>query len=323
MNTKRPLHLLWALLALLALASCGGSDDPSNDGGDPSDGGASVTRNDNKNPVTTETAVSRLEFPRLKGGSSIVIVHRTADKARFDPDDVNYSTEWDCDKKSQRWSCYILTATNKRHNVSRYYGDPQYPNDPALTADEQWEKDYFYSSSYGSGARDDISFDHGHICPSNDRLYSSEANYQTFFLTNMQPQYKVFNGSHPSHKYKGLWIKMEDFVNKLGLAPSDTLYVCKGGTIDSEDQILTRIQGKLIVPKYFFAAILMKNSLGYRAIGFWFEHTNVYHGDDSLTQYAVSIDELEKKTGIDFFCNLPDDIETRVESSYATLPWGL
>lgn len=312
---KKLLYLL-SLITLLTLTACGSDDD----GGDG--GGQQVSPNANKNTVTDDAAVARLEFPHLRGGNSVVIVHRTSDNGKFDPDNVNFSTEWDCDKKSQRWSCYTLTSTNKRHNVTRYYGDPQYPNDPALTASQRLDADYFYGSSYGSGDKQDISFDHGHICPSNDRLYSDEANYQTFYLTNMQPQYKVFNGSHQQHKYKGLWIKMENFVYNLGLASTDTLYVCKGGTIE-DDQILTRIDGKLIVPKYFFAALLMKNSLGYRAIAFWFPHTNVYHGDDGLSEYALSIDELEEKTGIDFFCNLPDDIETKVESSYALLPWGL
>ena len=36
---------------------------------------------------------------------------------------------------------------------------------------------------------------------------------------------------------------------------------------------------------------------------------------------AISIDELEKKTGIDFFCNLPDYIEDEVESSYNVDDW--
>lgn len=290
------------LLATLAIVfSC------SDDNNSPEQQGGSSSKNENRNIVNTQKAVAGLEFPRLKGGNNKLIVHENNDGYG-----VNYSVEWDCDKKSQRWSCYFLTTKNKKSNTSRYYGDPQYPFDPALTADEYWPADYYY----GSG------FDHGHICPSNDRLYSSTANYQTFFLTNMQPQYKAFNGSDPAHKYKGLWINMENFVHNVRLSESDTLFVCKGGTIDSEEHILSRIQGKLIVPKYFFAAILLKHSTGYRSLGFWFEHSPVYHGDDPLSGYTVSIDELEKRTGIDFFCNLPDDIEAKTESSYSLVSWG-
>ena len=167
---------LFALIAVLSMAACGSSDD--------GDGNGSNEINTNKNVVTTDKAVTRLEFPKLKGGNSIVIVHRDGNNSAYDPDKVNFSTEWDCNLKSQRWSCYIITTKNRAKNTNRYYDkNNQYPNDPALTSAQRWEKDYIYRSG----------FDHGHICNSNDRLYSANANYQTFYLTNMQPQYSVFN----------------------------------------------------------------------------------------------------------------------------------
>lgn len=312
---------LFALLAVLSMAACGSSDDGDGNGsgsgsGSGTGGGSSVI-NTNKNEVTTDKAVTRLEFPKLKGGNSIIIVHRDGNNSAYDPDNVNFSTEWDCDLKSQRWSCYIITKKNRAKNTERYYDkNNQYPNDPALTSAQRWEKDYIYSSG----------FDHGHICNSNDRLYSANANYQTFYLTNMQPQYKVFNGSDPAHKYEGLWIKMENYLHGFKLNETDTMYVCKGGTIDKEENILMRIKNKLIVPKYFFTAILVKKMVKgqayYKSIGMWFPHTNVYHGDDKLSDYTMSIKDLEAKTGIDFFCNLPDNIEQDVESKKILSDWG-
>ena len=300
---------LFALLAVLSMAACGSSDD--------GDGNGSNEINTNKNEATTDKAVTRLEFPKLKGGNSIIRVYRDGNSKQYDPDNVNYAVEWDCDKKSQRWSCYIITKSNRAKNTNRYYSESnQYPNDPKLAASNRWEKDYIYRSG----------FDHGHICPSNDRLYSLNANTQTFYLTNMQPQYKVFNGSHPDHKYEGLWIKMENYLNGFKLNDTDTMYVCKGGTIDKEENILMRIQNKLIVPKYFFVAVLVKKMVNgqayYKSIGMWFPHTNVYHGDDKLSDYTMSIKDLEAKTGIDFFCNLPDDIERDVESKKILSDWG-
>lgn len=300
---------LFALLAVLSMAACGSSDD--------GDGNGSNEINTNKNVVTTDKAVTRLEFPKLKGGNSIIRVYRDGNSKQYDPDNVNYAVEWDCDKKSQRWSCYIITKNNRAKNTNRYKSESnQYPYDPELAASNRLEKDYIYSSG----------FDHGHICPSNDRLYSSNANYQTFYLTNMQPQYAVFNGSHKDHPYSGIWIKMENYLNSYKLDYKDTMYVCKGGTIDKKEHILTRIQGKLIVPKYFFVAVLVKKMVKgqayYKSIGMWFPHTNVYHGDDKLSDYTMSIKDLEAKTGIDFFCNLPDDIERDVESKKILSDWG-
>lgn len=300
---------LFALLAVLSMAACGSSDD--------GDGNGSNEINTNKNEATTDKAVTRLEFPKLKGGNSIIRVYRDGNSKQYDPDNVNYAVEWDCDKKSQRWSCYIITKNNRAKNTERYKSESnQYPNDPELAASNRWEKDFFYSSG----------FDHGHICNSQDRLYSFNANYQTFYLTNMQPQYKVFNGTHPDHLYSGIWIKMENYLHNFKLDYKDTMYVCKGGTIDKEEHILTRIQGKLIVPKYFFVAVLVKKMVNgqayYKSIGMWFPHTNVYHGDDKLSDYTMSIKDLEEKTGIDFFCNLPDNIERDVESKKILSDWG-
>ncbi len=46
--------------------------------------------------------------------------------------------------------------------------------------------------------------------------------------------------------------------------------------------------------------------------------TNKNYGD-----YVISIDELEKRTGIDFFCNLPDDVEKTVEAETDLNFWKL
>lgn len=296
MTNKKILALMFT--ATLMLAGCGGDDD------DPIPSGKS---NNNKNVVKAgvPAEVTRLEFPRLRDiGNNIVVVHKTSDSYS---DGVNYSVEWDIEKKSQRWTCYQMMRGYRVTGVKPYDGNPLYPFDEDLPRYDYFSQDLFW----GSG------FDHGHICPKASRLYSDRANYQTFYLTNMQPQYHEFNA--------GIWVKLENRI-RSAWTPSnstDVLYVCKGGTIDNENQIIKRISGKLIVPKYFFTALLLKNSSGYRAVGFWFEHTADDHSEDNLKDYAISIDALEQLTGIDFFCNLPDDVEADVEASYSPKAWGL
>ena len=70
-------------------------------------------------------------------------------------------------------------------------------------------------------------------------------------------------------------------------------------------------------------AILCKNSQGYKALGFWVEHLNEDRSGDNIINYVVSIDELEQKTGIDFFCNLPDDVEETTEKVVYPVAWSL
>lgn len=298
---KYKFYSIFMLLVLaLSLTACSDDDDGSQGSG----------RNDNRNvPVDGEAAVTRLEFPHLKGGNSIVRVYRVSDNKTYDADRVNFAVEWDCDKKSQRWSCYQMHS-GYTGEYSRVVDG--YLEDSRIDADYRWDQDYIR----GSG------FQHGHICPNADRKYSYEANYQTFYMTNMQPQYSSFNGYSGSNE--GLWLRLENKVRDwTPKNAGDTLYVCKGGTIDSEEQILTRIQGKMIVPKYFFVALLRKVSSNYQAIGFYMEHKNQWGTNDNLADYAVSIDELEELTGIDFFCNLPDDTEDHVEKKAYLEDWRL
>jgi len=270
------------------------------------------SENKNKNLTGTYPEAARLEFPKLKGGQSVILTHRTNDAYG-----INYATEWDCSKKSQRWSCYQMYASNTGGNVGRYQDG--YPFDDLLDNNNYFNNNGEPQDLYwGSG------YDHGHICPSADRQYSKEANRQTFFLTNMQPQRNIFNA--------GIWEAMEQQVRNWNRATfRDTLYVCKGGTIDRDDQIRGYVQKQMIIPKYFFMALLCKNSSGYKALGFWVEHKDTDYAKDNqgnypLGNYVVNIRELEALTGIDFFCNLDDDTENHVETLSADnikSAWGL
>jgi len=303
------LKTILPFICLLTFLACGKDE---NEAKQPS-----IAENTNKNLTSICPQASRLEFPKLKGSSSIVLVHTTNDSHG-----VNFSTEWDCAKKSQRWSCYQMHAGNFGGNVGRY--QEGYPFDEGLdysnyfTAADGNPQDLFYGSGY----------DHGHICPSADRQYSMEANRQTFFLTNMQPQRNVFNA--------GIWQQMEQQVrnwtdNGLKRGTLDTLYVCKGGTIDRDDQIKGYIQNRMIIPKYFFMALLAKNLSGYKALAFWIEHKDTDYEKDKqgnypLAGYVVNIRDLETLTGIDFFCNLDDETENHVETlsvENIKSAWGL
>ena len=322
MKTKN--ILLMGAMAMI-LAACGNDDDITTPV-TPTQEQEQDANNTNRNQTMTTPDAWRLEFPKLKGTGSVVIVHKAVlndpnskDKGSYETG-INYSVEWDTNIHAQRWSCYQMYANISYGNVSRYSVSPkgsltpdsQYPNDIFLLSNYQFTTDPYWNSGY----------DHGHICPSADRLGAYEANYQTFFLTNMHPQRNAFNA--------GLWEKMESQVRTWNRGTfRDTLYVCKGGTIDNESNIINYIGmgiNKIPVPKYFYMAILCKNSEGYKALGFWVEHKNEDHSMDKLGDYVVNIDELEQKTGIDFFCNLPDNIENQIEAlavDNVKRAWGL
>lgn len=309
------------------MAACGGDDTvvlPRNTT-PPIDDGTSA--NINKNTSGPKEAQTRYEFPKVKGGSSVVVVHHAQINAGLEG--VNYSVEWDTNVNAQRWSCWQMYTDITRNSVSRYSATNdgtlspscQYPNDPDLAAEYRMTADPYKNNGLG--------FDHGHICPSADRLSSTETNYQTFFITNMQPQYSNFNGSNSSSaiNQRSPWYRLEERV-RAWASSCDTLYVCKGGTIDKSENILQYLTDKIVaknkipVPKYFFVAVFGKKGTTYKAVGFWMEHLANYDSQLPLSIYAKSIDELEELTGLDFFCNLPDNIEDVVEKSYSVNDWS-
>ncbi len=314
MNTNKLIVFLTSLLILSACGDDGPTVIPTGDnGGSYKPSGTSA----NSNKVDDIPEVARLEFPHVKNdGNSIVLVRSTNLG-------VTYSIEYDKAKRSQRWTCFTLDKTNSarswnrnnwinyqdenewvRKNLADYgYSDPFQP-DPDLPVNAQTQLEEYKGCGY----------QRGHICASSDRLYSKDANEQTFYLSNIMPQSKNFN--------TGIWQDMEGYVNgnitSIWNSNSfrDVLYVCKGGTIDGNNIRTTTATG-IIVPKYYFMALLCQKGTTFKALAFWAEHNNQYN-KDNVANYVISVDELEAKTGIDFFCNLDDSIEEQVESASVT-----
>ena len=225
------------MLSALTFTACGGDDDE----GDGNQSGQVDKKNKNANILSAANgynkAIRRTEFPALKKtGKQKVIVYRMTSTS-YDKDGVNFSVEWDCDKRSQRWTCYQMHKgySGKYSRESNFFFDKT-----NLNSNEYWGE-YTYFPGY----------DRGHICPSGDRTASKEMNSQTFVMTNMQPQYHKFNGFDDSGN-NGLWVRMENQLRKWAdkLSATDTIFVCKGGTIDSEANIITRIDGKLIACRH-------------------------------------------------------------------------
>ena len=229
-----------------------------------------------------------LEVPALHGGSqNYFVTHRAGGI-------VNYSLEYDTDKRHPRFVCFTFDNTNSAQAVKRsdaWQWDPYVP--------KQFSTENLFR---GSG------YDRGHIVASSDRLFSAEANRQTFYYTNMSPQLQTHNA--------GIWHRLENRVQEWARdrAFCDQLYVAKGGTIRDDQIEAERIKGKMVVPRYYWMALLMKKGKTYEGIAFLTEHRN-YGKGEHIGGLTLSIRELEQFTGLDFFYHLPDDIEQAVETT--------
>ncbi len=246
----------------------------------------------------------RLEFPRISDSAGMSWVQKENDEGYG----VNYALEWDNNKIANRWTCYQLNPLNRVSKVERkddFKEDPELPELTRSTLDDYSESGY----------------SRGHLCPSADRRATTAMSKQTCFLSNIQPQIQYHNG--------GQWSQLEGDV-RTWAANCDTLYIVKAATISDKvtlnnqqvDGLFNKLcNNRLIVPKYFYMALMAydKDNDKYEAVGIWTYHCS--SASDKQNAEYITIDELEKRTGIDFFCNLRDDIETDVESKLNINYW--
>ncbi len=151
-------------------------------------------------------------------------------------------------------------------------------------------------------------YDRGHLCPAGDKKYTKEAFDETFYTSNISPQQHDFNS--------GVWNRLEQ-KTRYWAKKYNQLYVVTGGVL--EDNLKTIGTENVSVPNYFYKILLDYTEPDIKAIAFLMPHKE---SDAPLYKFIVSIDELEKRTGIDFFPALPDPLENRLEAAKNYKNWA-
>jgi len=149
--------------------------------------------------------------------------------------------------------------------------------------------------------------DRGHLVPAADLKWSGTAMRQSFLLTNICPMHKALN--------EGGWAKLEEKVREW-TARDSALLVFSGPVVSDSDTTLTG--GRVKVPGAYYKVIMAPCVRPMRAIAFIYP--NGYSGG-RLRQYAVSVDEVEQKTGLNFFPCLPNEEQERLESPVNLDAW--
>lgn len=203
------------------------------------------------------------------------------------------------------WVAYPLYADFAKNRVDR--------------SNSNWEKDPFLTkqSNVSSGGSYEFStkgYDRGHQIPSADRAGGAMTNQHTFYCSNVTPQLHEFNG--------GVWEKLERAVRDWS-ASSDTLYVVTGCIADNTCETVKDHDGQAVaVPKAYYKALLRLKGGNYIAAGFYLKHENT---TKEYKEFAMSVKDLEAKTGMNFFVNLPSDKAAAIKAEDPTTNkfWGL
>ena len=151
-------------------------------------------------------------------------------------------------------------------------------------------------------------FDKGHLSPSADNNMSELANRESFLMSNISPQLPTFN--------RGVWLQLEEWVREKA-TEHKKIYVVTGpvfinnlGTISSKN---------ITIPGYYYKTVLRFDGDKVRAIGFLLPHVGAV---GELKDYVVPVNTILTLTGIDFYPELNNSIENRVESQLETKKWG-
>ncbi len=192
------------------------------------------------------------------------------------------------------WVAHIILPDVETGRVSR---TNDFRTDPAVSTGTAEQDDYWESG-----------FDRGHLAPSADFRWSEKALSESYFYSNMSPQRPELN--------RKVWGELEDWVRRYVIDFKKPVVVVTGGVLTPG--LLTLGENKVTIPKYYFKAILDPYGDMQKAIAFVME--NRAH-DYPVISYAVSIDSVERLTGLDLFTQLADDEEKKLEAMCEPKAW--
>ena len=145
-------------------------------------------------------------------------------------------------------------------------------------------------------------YDRGHLTPSGDRTLEKSDNSATFLMSNMIPQSPANN--------REVWRELEEYSRNL-VNQGKELYIIAGG----EGQKKAIAKGKVTVPEYTWKVILVLDESGNieNTIAVRIPNSQKVARTD-WQDYIVSVDEIEEKTGYDFFDRLDKNVQSKIEN---------
>lgn len=216
------------------------------------------------------------------------------------PDDVrivdrgDFLIGWSPSLKHPLWVAYHVPSEKAYEPGKRpnFRADPSVAGSPSAT----WYK--------GSG------FDRGHMAPNYAiaTRFGTDAQKKTFYMSNVAPQRPGLN--------RGPWREMEHRIADLWTAKYGEIWVIVGCVPGDEGE---RLASGVDAPKAFWQVIVAQTADGVRALAVYMPQNIPYSAFP--VHNIVTIDELERRTGLDFFPDMPDFLERPLEADLPTRLW--
>ncbi|WP_244289541.1 DNA/RNA non-specific endonuclease [Flavobacterium tiangeerense] len=205
-----------------------------------------------------------------------------------------YSLSYNENYEQAEWVAYELKKDYiKNNNFKR----PYFIEDAkVITGSADWRN---YKNS---------NYDKGHLCPAGDMEFSMSAYNDTFLTSNIAPQDKKFNN--------GIWNRLEQKV-RYWAVKENGVYVVTRGVLNNS--LKTIGKEKVAVPQYFYKILMNRSGNRVKMIGFLMSNQP---SDEPLYKFVVSVDAIEKLTGINFFPQLDYHLENQLEANKDYKDWS-
>ena len=245
---------------------------------------------DNEPNESSETPRSSQDFTKIKDfyfpavGSNDQIVRHS-----------RYTLRYREQYEQADWVTYRLTRDEAESYLSR--DGNKFMADPLVKTGSATANDYTRSG-----------YDRGHLAPAGDFNLSVEEKRESFYMSNISPQIPYFN--------RGIWNDLEQKF-RAWAQRDEELYVVTGPVLKAGLETIGKYN-EIAVPEQYYKIALCLTETKPRMIGFLMKNEP---SSESLKTFVVSVDEIEKLTGIDFFARLPDALERQLESRSSVDDW--
>lgn len=203
-----------------------------------------------------------------------------------------YSISYNEKHEQAEWVYYYLTSSMINGSYERR---DNFRNDNKVKTGSAFKSDYYKSG-----------YDRGHLAPAGDMKISSTSMSESFLLSNISPQKSSFNS--------GGWKKLESQVRKWVLSEGN-MYVVTGPVLSNP--IGSIGSNRVTIPSYFYKIVYSKSND--KMIGIVMPNQKI---TNDLIFYVKSVDYIESITGIDFFHQLEDVYEEKLESEINLNDWN-
>ena len=175
---------------------------------------------------------------------------------------------------------------------------------------EHFEADPRVANAVGEWDYKRSGYQRGHLAPSYliGRLYGRAAQHATFLMSNISPQQPRLN--------ELAWQRLEEAEADVIAPHAVQVWVTVGPVFGAD---APRLKSGVAVPQAFFRIWLDVDQGAPRALAFIVPQDVC--GTEPLSRFLTSVDEVERRTGLDFFHELADAPEAALERGGGTDGW--